>query len=265
MEMQQAIRRSTFVHGMIAGMVGGLAGTVSMYLFGAGIFALLGWPTNTSFMIIGDSAAAFFSNLGIALAGGASLGMLLFFLIGLVLGAILGVAMVFLKPLYLASFRKKVGLSVLYVEAMSLPLLSAGTLALKMNDADAVLWFGISFVMHLVYGLVLGLVAGYEIGDQDGGSMADKNKRWGDIERNRTDPDTYSSLSKGKFFEIHVKGQLDSRWSEWFEGLEMKLLDNGEMLLFGPISDQAALMGVLTKLSRLNLALRSVNEVKKKD
>jgi hypothetical protein len=29
--------------------------------------------------------------------------------------------------------------------------------------------------------------------------------------------------------------------------------------------DQAALMGVLNKLSRLNLALLSVNEIKKKD
>ena len=55
---------STFVRGMIAGMVGGLAGTILMYLFGAGIFALLGWAASTSFSIIGDSAAAFFQNLG---------------------------------------------------------------------------------------------------------------------------------------------------------------------------------------------------------
>ena len=71
--------------------------------------------------------------------------------------------------------------------------------------------------------------------------------------------------SGGGFFEIHVKGQLDSRWSEWLEGLEVKLLENGEMILFGCIVDQAALMGVLNKLSRLNLALLSVNEVKNKD
>lgn len=71
--------------------------------------------------------------------------------------------------------------------------------------------------------------------------------------------------SEGGFFEIHVKGHLNPQWSDWLEGLEMKLLDNGEMILFGPIVDQAALMGVLNKLNRLNLTLLSVNEVKKND
>jgi hypothetical protein len=62
-------------------------------------------------------------------------------------------------------------------------------------------------------------------------------------------------------FEIHVKGQLNSDWSEWLEGLDMKLLENGDMILYGPIPDQAALMGVLNKLSRLNLTLLSVKEI----
>jgi hypothetical protein len=133
------------------------------FSFGAGIFALLGWPANTSFSIIGDSAAAFFSKLGVALAGGASLGMRLYYLIGLTLGTMLGVAVVSLEPLHLASLKKRVGLTILYVEVMSLPLLAAGTQALKMSVADAVLWFGISFVMHLVYGLVLGMVTSYGV------------------------------------------------------------------------------------------------------
>jgi hypothetical protein len=37
------------------------------------------------------------------------------------------------------------------------------------------------------------------------------------------------------------------------------------MVLSGPIIDQAALMGVLNKLSRLNLALLSVNQIKPKE
>ncbi len=49
------------------------------------------------------------------------------------------------------------------------------------------------------------------------------------------------------FFEIHVQGHLDSQWSDWLEGLEVKLLDNGEMILYGPIVDRAALLGVLNK------------------
>ena len=75
---------------------------------------------------------------------------------------------------------------------------------------------------------------------------------------------TLSTGPHGRFFEIHVKGHLDDSWSDWLEGLEVKLLDNGEMILFGRIGDQAALMGILNKLYRLNLALLSVGEVNQK-
>ena len=79
-------------------------------------------------------------------------------------------------------------------------------------------------------------------------------------ERERPSPD-----SGGGHFEIHIRGHLDSKWSDWLEGLEMKLLDNGEMVLHGPIVDQAALMGILNKLSRLNLTLLAVNKAKKRE
>ncbi len=62
-------------------------------------------------------------------------------------------------------------------------------------------------------------------------------------------------------YKIHVKGHLNREWSDWLEGLEVTLLENGEMVLSGPIVDQAALMGVLNKLARLNLTLISVNPV----
>jgi hypothetical protein len=74
-----------------------------------------------------------------------------------------------------------------------------------------------------------------------------------------------SSGPGGGCFEIHVRGHLNSAWSDWLEGLEIKLLDDGEMILSGSIVDQAALMGILNKLNRLNLTLLSVNEVKSKD
>jgi hypothetical protein len=94
--------------------------------------------------------------------------------------------------------------------------------------------------------------------------MAEKNNRVNDNNGNAAGSDTNLFHSGGGFFEVHVKGQLDSRWSEWLEGLEVKLLENGEMILFGPIVDQAALIGVLNKLSHLNLTLLSVNKVKRK-
>ena len=74
-------------------------------------------------------------------------------------------------------------------------------------------------------------------------------------------PPQQSAGARPRFIEIHVRGQLDSSWSDWLEGLQMKLLDDGEMVLSGTIVDQAALMGVLNKLGRLNITLISVNEV----
>ena len=75
----------------------------------------------------------------------------------------------------------------------------------------------------------------------------------------------HSDNSEARFVEIRVKGQLDSKWSQWLEGLEVRLLENGEMILFGPIDDQASLLGVLNKLGRLNLTLLSLNEVENKN
>jgi hypothetical protein len=70
-----------------------------------------------------------------------------------------------------------------------------------------------------------------------------------------------SANDNSNFFEIRVKGQLDESWSDWLEGLEAKFLNNGEMMLSGHIEDQAALMGILNKLYRLNLTILSVIEI----
>jgi hypothetical protein len=75
---------------------------------------------------------------------------------------------------------------------------------------------------------------------------------------------TLSTGPHGRFFEIYVKGHLDDSWSDWLEGLEVKLLEPEEMILFGHIRDQAALMGILNKLYRLNLTLLSLREVNQK-
>jgi hypothetical protein len=76
------------------------------------------------------------------------------------------------------------------------------------------------------------------------------------------DPNTGVSIpaDQGDNFEIRVRGQLSDVWADWFEGLTIERLDDGEMLLSGTIVDQSALLGVLNKLGRLNLALISLNE-----
>lgn len=73
---------------------------------------------------------------------------------------------------------------------------------------------------------------------------------------------SFSPQPDGEVYEIRVKGHLNSQWSNWLEGLQVKPLDNGEMILSGTIIDQAALMGILNKLNRLNLPLISVNEIR---
>lgn len=60
-------------------------------------------------------------------------------------------------------------------------------------------------------------------------------------------------------YEIRVEGHLADRWSDWFDGLAIRNEPSGETILIGPVTDQAALYGVLTKIHDLNLILISVN------
>jgi hypothetical protein len=60
-------------------------------------------------------------------------------------------------------------------------------------------------------------------------------------------------------YEIRVNGHLDSGWADWFSGLKIYNLENGEAVLSGCLPDQAALYGVLNRISNLGLTLISVN------
>ena len=68
-------------------------------------------------------------------------------------------------------------------------------------------------------------------------------------------------LPSPEYYQLRVKGQLDPRWSEWFEGLTINHEADGSTLLAGPVMDQAALYGILLKLHDLNLPLLSVTLV----
>ena len=63
-------------------------------------------------------------------------------------------------------------------------------------------------------------------------------------------------------YEIRIKGHLDDKWADWFEGLTITREDNGETLLIGPVVDQAALHGVLRKVRDLGMPLLSVSRVR---
>ena len=61
-----------------------------------------------------------------------------------------------------------------------------------------------------------------------------------------------------QYYEIKIRGHLDQRWSEWFQGLTLTHLEGNETLLSGLLSDQAALHGLLERVRDLNLTLISV-------
>ena len=61
------------------------------------------------------------------------------------------------------------------------------------------------------------------------------------------------------FYEIRLKGHLNNRWANWFEGLTITLEENGDTLLTGPVVDQAALHGLLKRIRDLGMPLISVN------
>lgn len=58
-------------------------------------------------------------------------------------------------------------------------------------------------------------------------------------------------------YEIRLRGRLDPRWAAWFDGLTLTTPD-GTTVLSGPVTDQAALHGLLQKIRDLGLPLLSV-------
>ncbi|HEY6411553.1 MAG TPA: hypothetical protein VIY29_29195 [Ktedonobacteraceae bacterium] len=59
-------------------------------------------------------------------------------------------------------------------------------------------------------------------------------------------------------YQIRIKGHLGREWTDWFEGLTITALDNGETLLTGPVVDQSALFGLLRKVRDVGIPLLSV-------
>ena len=58
--------------------------------------------------------------------------------------------------------------------------------------------------------------------------------------------------------KIKIKGQLDKKWTEWFENMQI-IYDDENTILTGEVKDQAALHGIINKIRDLNLKLISVN------
>ena len=66
-------------------------------------------------------------------------------------------------------------------------------------------------------------------------------------------------LNEGGSYEIRLKGHLDVRWADWFDGLTLTQESDGTTVLRGSVVDQAALHGLLGKVRDLGLPLIAVN------
>jgi hypothetical protein len=157
----QHIGSSAIVKGTVIGLIGGLVGTIVMDLVLVATLLAVGLPAVASFATIGDAAAGFFALFGIQVAGDIPLGMAVHYLLGLILGAIFGAALFRIGALRVRSMKKGVLLAVLYIEIVSQPILAIASLILNMTAAETLQWFGVSFVMHLIWGIVLGVVVSY--------------------------------------------------------------------------------------------------------
>jgi hypothetical protein len=62
-------------------------------------------------------------------------------------------------------------------------------------------------------------------------------------------------------YEIRVEGVLDGRWSAWFDGMAVSSDEPDQTTIAGPVTDQAALHGLLAKIRDLALPLISVRRI----
>lgn len=72
-------------------------------------------------------------------------------------------------------------------------------------------------------------------------------------------------FDKPAVYHIRVKGVLDQRWSDWFDGFTIIPQVDDETLLTGRVVDQASLHGLLAKIRDLGLPLLVIKRVETGD
>jgi hypothetical protein len=70
-----------------------------------------------------------------------------------------------------------------------------------------------------------------------------------------------SAHKKPPVYQIRINGQLDNKWTGYFEGFSIALDEHGDTILTGTVIDQAMLHGLFKKIRDLGLVLISVATV----
>ncbi len=69
-------------------------------------------------------------------------------------------------------------------------------------------------------------------------------------------------MNRSRIYEVRIEGLISDRWSDWFEGFIIQPTSTEkETVLKGELPDQAALLGILSKIHSLNLKIVSVVRV----
>jgi len=70
---------------------------------------------------------------------------------------------------------------------------------------------------------------------------------------------------KPSIYQIHVKGNLDRKWMDWFDGFQIEACGDDVTILTGSVIDQAALHGILSKIRDLGLPILSMSREERKE
>lgn len=62
-------------------------------------------------------------------------------------------------------------------------------------------------------------------------------------------------------YQIRLKGVLDDKWTDWFDGFSITPESEENTLLDGEVPDQATLHGILMKIGDLGLTLLSLERL----
>jgi len=64
-------------------------------------------------------------------------------------------------------------------------------------------------------------------------------------------------------YQIRLRGLLDPKWADWFDGFSITYA-GGDSILTGPVVDQPALHGMLAKIRDLGMPLLAVSIINEK-
>ncbi len=72
---------------------------------------------------------------------------------------------------------------------------------------------------------------------------------------------TRHGSNRSEIYQFVLQGHLSSQWSDWFDGFTITLDERGQTILVEPVTDPAALHGVLKKIRDLGIPLISLNRL----